>query len=231
MKNTNLKITVALFFGAMALMSCKDLIDIIPKKGGGGSGGSGDTEQCERKGTIVKEVLGNSNNPTGSYLIFDKQTNEHYYPNSESGQEALKDAYSDSGTNEITFGYSEKNTHCVRSSVWTTPQINACITLSCVNGKEVESGGCKGGDALTHKGRVEVLSCGVLIHSLDPELQWGKPKVFEPINTQNNFTYKDGQTVEFDYLAVDVFVPTPCMQQQTNFNITLIEITKITEKK
>jgi hypothetical protein len=55
--------------------------------------------------------------------------------------------------------------------------------------------------------------------------------VFEPINTQNNFTYKDGQTVEFDYLAVDVFVPTPCMQQQTNFNITPIEITKITEKK
>jgi len=32
MKNTNLKIMVALFFGAMALISCKDLIDIIPKK-------------------------------------------------------------------------------------------------------------------------------------------------------------------------------------------------------
>ena len=87
MKNTNLKITVALFFGAMALISCKDLIDIIPKKGGGGSGGSGDTEQCERKGTIVKEVLGNSNNPTGNYLVLDRETNEHYYPNSESGQD------------------------------------------------------------------------------------------------------------------------------------------------
>ena len=231
MKNTNLKITVALFFVAMALISCKDLIDIIPKKGGGGGGGSGDTEQCERKGTIVKEFYGGTNKHTGGYLLFDQELNEYYYPNSDNGQKALKDAYSETGNNEITYGFSKKDQHCIRPMVWCTPGSSTCILLSCVNGKKVESDGCKGGDALTHKGRVEVLSCGVLIHSLDPELQWGKPKVFEPINTQNNFTYKDGQTVEFDYLAVDVFVPTPCMQQQTNFNITPIEITKITEKK
>ena len=226
MKNTNLKITVALFFGAMALISCKDLIDIIPKKGGGGSGGSGDTEQCERKGTIVKEVLGNSNNPTGNYLVLDRETNEHYYPNGESGQEALKDAYSDSGTNEITYGYSDIF-QCARPSVWTTPYINACITLSCVNGKEVKSDGCMGGDALTHKGKVEVLSCGVLIHSID---QTGKPTTLEPVGTKNNFNYKDGQTVMFDYSVVDVFVGTPCMQQ-INKPITPVDISHIVEIK
>ena len=227
MKNTNLKITVALFFVAMALISCKDLIDIIPKKGGGGGGGSGDTEQCERKGTIVKEVYGGTNKHTGGYLVLDRETNEHYFPNTENGHEALKNAYSESGTNEITYGYSEKNTTCLRNMIWVTPQENACITLSCVNGKEVEPDGCKGGDSLTHKGKVEVLSCGVLIHSMD---QTGKPITLEPVGTKNNFTYKDGQTVMFDYSVVDIFVGTPCMQQIYT-PITPVDISHIVEIK
>jgi hypothetical protein len=164
MKNTSLKFTAALFIAALALVSCKDLIDIIPKKGGG-SGGSGTTEQCERKGTIVKEVYGGTSKHTGGYLVYDKATNEHYYPNSDNGQQALKDAYSESGTNEITYGFSKKDKHCVRPMVWCTPSSSTCITLSCLNGKEVESDGCKGGDSLTYKGKVEVLSCGVLIRS------------------------------------------------------------------
>jgi len=56
----------------MALMSCKDLIDIIPKKGGG-SGGSGTTEQCERKGTIIKEFFGGTSKHTGNYSFMPKQ--------------------------------------------------------------------------------------------------------------------------------------------------------------
>ena len=132
MKNTSLKFTAALFIAALALVSCKDLIDIIPKKGGG-SGGSGTTEQCERKGTIVKEVFGGTNKHTGGYLVLDQETNEHYYPNTENGQDALEDVYSESGNNEITYGYSEKNTTCLRPSVWTTPDASTCITLSCLN--------------------------------------------------------------------------------------------------
>jgi hypothetical protein len=166
MKNTNLKITVALFFGAMVLISCKDLIDIIPKKGGG-SGGSETTEQCERKGTIVKEFFGGTSKHTGNYLLYDKATSEHYYPNTENGQDALEEAYSESGSKEITYGYSEKPQQCIRPMVLTTPEEDACITLSCLNGKEVEPDDRKGVDALTYKGTVEVLSCGVLIRSVD----------------------------------------------------------------
>jgi hypothetical protein len=136
-------------------MSCKDLIDTIPKKGNGG-GGSGTTEQCERKDTIVKEVYGRTNKHTGKYLVLDKKTNEHYYPNSENGQEALKDVYSKTGNNEISYGYSEINKQCFRPSIWVTPDAPNCISLSCLNGKEIEPDGRKGGDPLTHKGEVEV---------------------------------------------------------------------------
>lgn len=226
MKNTKVKLLAALFFGTITLMSCKDLIDIIPKKGGGG-GGSGTTEQCERKGTIVKEVHGGTNTHTGNYLILDKKTNKHYYPNTENGQDALKEAYSETGNKEISYGYSEINTNCLRASIWVTPDAPTCISLSCLNGKEIEPDGCKGGDALTHKGEVEVLNCGVIIHSID---RFGKAIIIEPINTRNSFSYTDGQTVMFDYSVVDVFVGTPCMQQ-TNTPITPVEITKIIEIK
>lgn len=226
MKNTSLKFTAALFIAVLALVSCKDLIDIIPKKGGG-SGGSGTTEQCERKGTIVKEVYGGTSKHTGGYLVYDKATNEHFYPNSDNGQQALKDAYSESGNNEVTYGFSKKDKHCVRPMVWYTPSSSTCITLSCLNGKEVEPDGRKGGDALTYKGMVEVLSCGVLIHSID---QMGNPTTLEPLGAQNNFNYKDGQNVMFDYSVVDVFVGTPCMQQ-INTPITPVEITQIIEIK
>lgn len=226
MKNTKVKLLAALFFGTITLMSCKDLIDIIPKKGGGG-GGSGTTEQCERKGTIVKEVYGGTNRHTGNYLVLDKKTNEHYYPNSQNGQDALKEAYSETGNKEISYGYSEINKQCLRPSIWVTPDAPTCISLSCLNGKEIEPDGCKGGDALTNKGEVEILSCGVIIHSID---RFGKAIIIEPINTPNNFVYKDGQKVMLDYLFVDTFLQTPC-SQSTNTPTTPVEITQIIEIK
>ena len=50
MKKTNLKNTMALFFGTMAMFSCKDSIDVKPIKIDNGDG-------CESKGIIVKELF------------------------------------------------------------------------------------------------------------------------------------------------------------------------------
>mgnify|MGYP001129280234 CR=1 FL=1 len=223
-----LHLLVALVAGTMAFYSCQKLIDLVPKKDGDCE--KGNTEQCERKGTIVKEFFGNTASPTGNFLILDHKLNEHYFPNTKSGQEALKKAYYEAKKHTVTYGFS-KDIECIRPMVmvWTTPQANRCVVLSCLNGKEVKPDGCEGRDSITmnHKGKVEIARCGVLIHTQDKS---GNPIVLEPVETHNNFNYQDKQTVMFNYSELDIFAPTPCMQRAQT-PITPVRINTIIEVK
>ncbi len=80
MKKTNLKNTMALFFGTMAMLSCKDLIDVKPRKIENGDGAVSLPVLCEKEGIIVKELYGGTTTHTGSYLVLEKELNEHYFP-------------------------------------------------------------------------------------------------------------------------------------------------------
>ena len=134
MKKTNLKNTMALFFGTMAMFSCKDSIDVKPIKIDNGDG-------CESKGVIVKELFWGSTTHTGSYLVLDKELNEYYYPCTPDGQKKLRDIYSESGLNEIDYSFT-KEEDCVLTTVLREPA-STCVNLSHVNNEEIKGDNAK----------------------------------------------------------------------------------------